>query len=106
MQYLGSRVPLNIPHFRDFAATVKSYTHPNNVLGIFFCHNNNSDLCHFLGQAKWHVTGLGSQTNMWGAKTGATTGATSDMNKKVWKWSRGLTRSRTSSRWYVLEMIK
>ena len=54
MQYLGSRVPLNIPHFRDFAATVKFYTHPNDVLGIFSCHNNNSDLCHF--QAKWHVT--------------------------------------------------
>ena len=35
MQYLGSRVPLNIPHFRDFAATVKFYTHPNDVLGIF-----------------------------------------------------------------------
>ena len=63
MQYLGSRVPLNVPHFRDFAATVKFYTHPNDVLGIFSHHNNNSDLCHFLGQAKWHVTGLGSQTS-------------------------------------------
>ena len=63
MHYLGSRVPLNIPHFRDFAATVKFYTHPNDILGIFSCHNNNSDLCHFLGQAKWHVTGLGSQTS-------------------------------------------
>ena len=62
MQYLGSKVPLNIPHFKDFAATVKFYTHPNDILGIFSCHNNNSDLCHFLGQAKWHVTGLGSQT--------------------------------------------
>ena len=62
MQYLGSRVPLNIPYFRDFAATVKLYTHPNDALGIFSCHNNNSDLCHLLGQAKWHVTGLGSQT--------------------------------------------
>ena len=62
MQYLGSRVPLNIPHFRDFAATVKFYTHPNDVLGIFSCHNDNSNLCHFLGQAEWHVTGLVSQT--------------------------------------------
>ena len=58
MQYLGSRVPLNIPHFRDFAATVKIYTHHNDVQGIFFCHNDNTDLCHFLGQAKWHVTWL------------------------------------------------
>ena len=62
MQYLGSRVPLNIPLSRDFAATVKFYT--NDVLGIFSCHNNNSDLCHFLGQPKWHITGLGSQTNI------------------------------------------
>ena len=44
MLYLGSRVPLNIPHFRDFAATVKFYTHPNDVLEILSCHNNNSDL--------------------------------------------------------------
>ena len=64
MQYLGSRVPLNIPHFMDFAATVKLYTHANDVLGIFSCHNSNSDLYHFLDQAKWHVTGLGSQTTM------------------------------------------
>ena len=32
MQYLCSSVPLNIPHLRDFAATVKLYTHPNNII--------------------------------------------------------------------------
>ena len=63
MQYLGSRVPLNIPHFWNFAATVKFYTHPKDDLGIFSCHNNHSHLYHFLGQAKWHVTGLSSQTD-------------------------------------------
>ena len=31
----GSRVPLNIPHFRNFAATINVYTHPIYVPGIF-----------------------------------------------------------------------
>ena len=48
----GSRVPLNIPHFKNFAATINFYTHPINVPGIFSCHMHISDLCHFLGQAK------------------------------------------------------
>ena len=49
IQYLGSRLPLNISHFRDFAATVKFYTHPNDVLGIFPSHNN---LMPLLGSSK------------------------------------------------------
>ena len=32
---LGSRVPLNIPHLKYFAASGNLYTHPNNVLEIF-----------------------------------------------------------------------
>ena len=47
----GSRVPLNIPDFKNFAATINFYTHPINVPGIFACHMHISDLCHFLGQA-------------------------------------------------------
>ena len=31
----GSTVPLNIPHFKYFAASAIFYTHPNNVLEIF-----------------------------------------------------------------------
>ena len=30
----GSRVPLNIPHFKYFAASGNFYTHTNNVLDI------------------------------------------------------------------------
>ena len=47
----GSRVPLNIPHLKNFAATINVYTHPINVPGIFSCHMHISDLSHFLGQA-------------------------------------------------------
>ena len=47
----GSRVYLNIPHFKIFAAKINFYTHPINVLGIFSCHMHIYDLCHFLGQA-------------------------------------------------------
>ena len=47
----SSRVPLNIPHFKNIAATINLYTHPINVPGIFSCHMHISDLCHFLGQA-------------------------------------------------------
>ena len=50
MQYLGSRVPLNIPHFMDFDATVKFYAHPINVIGIFSCHNKQSDTLQDLAQ--------------------------------------------------------
>ena len=53
---------LEHPSFLVLCATVKFYTQPNDVLGIFSCHNNHSDLCPFLGQAEWHATGLGSQT--------------------------------------------
>ena len=62
----GSRVPLNIPHFKNFAATINFYTHPINVPGIFPCHIHISDLCHFLGQANSKTSSflkLGSQTN-------------------------------------------
>ena len=31
----GSRVPLKIPHFKNFAATINFYTHPINVPWIF-----------------------------------------------------------------------
>ena len=47
----GFRVPLNIPHFKNFAATINFYSLPINVPGIFSCHMHISDLCHFLGQA-------------------------------------------------------
>ena len=40
----GSRVPLNIPHFKNFIATINFYTHPINVPGIFSCH------MHILGE--------------------------------------------------------
>ena len=58
---------LNIPHFKNFAATINFYTHPINVAGIFFCHMHISDLCHFLGQANPKTSSflkLGSQTNL------------------------------------------
>ena len=92
MQYLGSSVPLNIPHFRDFAATVKFYTHPNDVPGIFSWHNNNSDLSHFLGQAKWHVTGLGSQTMylIWIGETIAPGSTESDRQPRMEIMLRGV----------------
>ena len=45
----GSRVSLNIPHFKKCAATINFYTHPINVPGIFSCRMHISD--HFLGQA-------------------------------------------------------
>ena len=34
----GSMVPLNIPHFKNFAATINLYNHPNNAPRIFPCH--------------------------------------------------------------------
>ena len=61
----GSRVPLNILHFKNFATTINFYTHPINVPGIFSCHMHISDLCHFLGQANSKTSSflkLGSQT--------------------------------------------
>ena len=61
----GSRVPLNIPHLKNFAATINFYTHHINVSGIFPCHIHISDLCHFLGQANSKTSNfmkLGSQT--------------------------------------------
>ena len=45
------RLEGTLEHAGNFTATVKFYTHPNDVLGILSCHNNKSDLCHFLGQA-------------------------------------------------------
>ena len=36
--FCGSRVPLNIPNFKNFAAPINFYTHPINVPGIFSCH--------------------------------------------------------------------
>ena len=65
----GSRVPLNIPYFINFAATINFYTHSINVPGIFSCHMHISDLCHFLGQANSKSSSflkLGSQTNIAG----------------------------------------
>ena len=64
----GLRVPLNIPHFKNYAATINCYTQPINVTGIFPCHMHISDLCHFLGQANSETSSflkLGSQTNVY-----------------------------------------
>ena len=56
---------MNIPHFKNVAAKINFYTHPINVLEIFSCHMQISDLCHFLGQANSKTSSflkLGSQT--------------------------------------------
>ena len=34
----GSMVPLNIPHSKNFAATINLYNHPNNAPRKFPCH--------------------------------------------------------------------
>ena len=34
----GSTVPLNIPHFKNFAATINFYTHPINDISLSYAH--------------------------------------------------------------------
>ena len=61
-------VPLNIPHFKNFAATINLYNYPNNALRIFPCHigyTYQTFASFWVKQTKKNISFLkiGSQTN-------------------------------------------